>query len=87
MRKAVAATSLIPYFAIDVLINSEVLVDDFHSWDDCHCPDKVSVVKTPRSLEWTQDVFEAIDSGEEALRQCLILGQDPDCVLHHSALT
>lgn len=47
----------------------------------------VSVVKKPRGLEWTQDVFEAVDSGaEEGLRQCLILGQDPDCVLQQSAL-
>jgi len=72
LRKAVAASSLIPYFPIYVLLDSDVLVDDVHSWDDCHCADKVSVVKKPRSLEWTQDVFQAIDSGaEEGLRQCL----------------
>ena len=88
VRKAVAAASAVPYFAIDVLVDFEVLVGDGHSWHDCHCPDKVSVIKKPRSLAWTQDVFESIDSGgDEDLRQCLILGQDPDCVLQHSALT
>ena len=88
VRKAVAAISSTPYFAIDVILNYEILVDELHSWDDCHCPDQVSVVKRPRTLEWTQDLFEAIDSGaEEDLRRCLLLGQDPDCVLRHSALT
>ena len=73
VRKAVAAAFVVPYFAtVDVLLDCEVLVDDVHSWHDCHCPDKVSVAKKPRSLEWAQDVFEAIDLGaEQDLRQCL----------------
>ena len=44
--KAVAASSLIPYFAIDVLLNADVLVDDVQFWDDCRCPEKVPVVKS-----------------------------------------
>ena len=86
VRTAVSKRSRLPYFAIDVL-TSNGLVDPASSWEDCGCPDVVFMVQKPRTLDYTEDLFAAIEAKDErVVYQCLHSGQDPDCVFQDSAL-
>ena len=85
LEKAAASFSA-PYFCFDVM-HAGILLDARLTWEDLGFPKQVQLVCRPKSLEWTEDLFEAVEAGSvQQVQDVLCMGQDPDCTMVDSAL-
>ena len=76
-----------PYFATDVFCSSSAPVDDGATWCDLGQPLEVQVIRKPKVLEWTEDLFAAVEAQDVAeVMRYLKQGQDPKCILRDSIL-
>ena len=87
IRTATANVCGVPYFAIDVFCSSSAPVDDRATWCDLGQPLEVQVIRKPKVLEWTEDLFAAVEAQDAAGVMCYLKqGQDPNCILRDSIL-
>lgn len=59
MEKAATAFSA-PSFCFEVT-HAGIILDARLTWEDLGFPKQVQLVRIPTSLEWTEDLFEAVD--------------------------
>ena len=86
VRVQAAAVFSAPYFCFDVL-RGDSLLDDQHTWADLGYPNLVHLVVKPKVLDWTENLFDAIEDGNvQDVQKFLKMGQDPDCTMMDSAL-
>ena len=75
-----------PYFCFEVM-HAGVILDATLTWEDLGFPKQVQLVRRPTSLEWTEDLFEAVEAGSYMqVQEVLTMGQDPNCIIVDSAL-
>ena len=85
VRAEAIAVFSAPYFCFDVLRGHGLLGDE--SWADLGYPDLVHLVVKPTVLDWTENLFDAIEDGNfQDVERWLSMGQDPDCTMIDSAL-
>eukprot|EP00438_Fugacium_kawagutii_P013857 Skav234041 [mRNA] locus=scaffold461:3439:5826:+ [translate_table: standard] len=86
VRTQVSQVCNVPFFGIQI-VNGLTCVNDANSWEECGCPNPVSIIKKPYSLAWTEELFAAIQQKQMfQIRRILMQGQDPNCVCETTAL-
>ena len=86
VRVQAAAIFSAPYFCFDVL-HGDSLLDDGYTCADLGYPSVVYMVVKPKVVDWTENLFDAIEDGNvQEVQKWLKMGQDPDCTMIDSAL-
>eukprot|EP00438_Fugacium_kawagutii_P022238 Skav229662 [mRNA] locus=scaffold1030:107154:109679:+ [translate_table: standard] len=92
VRAAGSRLCQLPFFAIDVFCedlhsHGSRLLDEDMTRSELGRPCQVQIVKKPKTLDWTEEIFGAVESGDvAAVKKFLQLGQDPNCILRQSIL-
>ena len=95
VRNVASGVCQLPFFAIDVFCRdreesaaaSPALLQEDLTWLDMGRPAEVQILKKHRVLEWTEDIFTAVDMrNADAVRWYLTQGQDPNCTFQQSIL-